>query len=102
MKLIHFSKLLLTAVLIEFSCVIQAQSDLKIVDGPYKTNDQSTFKQYKCPEWFRDAKFGIWSVWGPMAVPRQGDWYAKKMYQEGSKVNKYHISKYVESREMES
>ena len=94
MKLIHFSKLLLTAVLIEFSCVIQAQSDLKIVDGPYKTNDQSTFKQYKCPEWFRDAKFGIWSVWGPMAVPRQGDWYAKKMYQEGSKVNKYHISKY--------
>ncbi len=40
-----------------------------------------SFKQYKYPEWFRDAKFGIWAHWGPQAVPRQGDWYAKKMYQ---------------------
>jgi len=39
-----------------------------------------SFKQYKYPEWFRDAKFGIWAHWGPQAVPRQGDWYAKKMY----------------------
>ncbi|HET6558151.1 MAG TPA: alpha-L-fucosidase, partial [Prolixibacteraceae bacterium] len=39
-----------------------------------------SFKQYQYPEWFRDAKFGIWSHWGPQAVPRQGDWYAKKMY----------------------
>lgn len=40
-----------------------------------------SFKQYKYPEWFQDAKFGIWAHWGPQAVPRQGDWYAKKMYQ---------------------
>ena len=39
-----------------------------------------SFKQYKYPEWFRDAKFGIWAHWGPQAVPRQGDWYAKNMY----------------------
>ena len=45
------------------------------------TSDIETFKQYKYPEWFRDAKFGIWSHWGPQAVPRQGDWYARKMYE---------------------
>lgn len=43
-----------------------------------------SFKHYQYPEWFRDAKFGIWSHWGPQAVPRQGDWYAKKMYMNQS------------------
>jgi alpha-L-fucosidase len=40
-----------------------------------------SFKQYTYPDWFRDAKFGIWAHWGPQAVPRQGDWYARKMYE---------------------
>ena len=40
-----------------------------------------SFKQYQYPDWFRDAKFGIWAHWGPQAVPRQGDWYARKMYE---------------------
>ena len=44
------------------------------------TTDIESFKQYQYPEWFRDAKFGIWAHWGPQAVPRQGDWYARKMY----------------------
>ena len=51
--------------------------------GPFKPTLDS-FKQYKYPEWFRDAKFGIWAHWGPQAVPRQGDWYAKKMYMNES------------------
>jgi alpha-L-fucosidase len=46
-----------------------------------------SFKQYQYPEWFRDAKFGIWAHWGPQAVPRQGDWYARKMY-ESNIVNR--------------
>lgn len=49
----------------------------------FKPTEES-FKQYEYPEWFRDAKFGIWAHWGPQAVPRQGDWYAKKMYQNQS------------------
>lgn len=53
-----------------------------------------SFKQYKYPEWFRDAKFGIWSHWGPQAVPRQGDWYAKKMYLEGDDHYKHHVAQY--------
>lgn len=39
--------------------------------------------QYECPEWFRDAKFGIWFHWGPQAVPEQGGgWYARHMYMQ--------------------
>ena len=53
-----------------------------------------SFKQYQCPDWFRDAKFGIWAHWGPQAVPRQGDWYARNMYQEGSDDYKYHVAHY--------
>jgi alpha-L-fucosidase len=53
-----------------------------------------SFKNYKMPEWFRDAKFGIWAHWGPQAVPRQGDWYAKKLYQQGSPDYKYHVEHY--------
>ncbi|TDC73164.1 alpha-L-fucosidase [Streptomyces hainanensis] len=47
-----------------------------------------------CPDWFRDAKFGIWSHWGPQSVPRQGDWYARGMYIEGSPHHRYHIRTY--------
>jgi alpha-L-fucosidase len=61
--------------------------------GPFKPNKES-FHQYKYPEWFRDAKFGIWAHWGPQAVPRQGDWYARQMYEEGSDDYKYHVAHY--------
>jgi alpha-L-fucosidase len=64
-----------------------------VAEGPYKPTDQS-LSQYQYPEWFRDAKFGIWSHWGPQAVPRQGDWYAKRLYQEGSPGYKYHLEHY--------
>jgi alpha-L-fucosidase len=53
-----------------------------------------SLKQYECPEWFRDAKFGIWAHWGPQCQPEQGDWYARGMYQEGSGQYKSHILHY--------
>ncbi len=53
--------------------------------GKFKPTNQS-LKQYKYPEWFRDAKFGIWAHWGPQSVPERGDWYARLMYmQHGDK-----------------
>lgn len=53
-----------------------------------------SLQQYKVPEWYRDAKFGIWAHWGPQSVPMEGDWYARHMYEEGSPVYKTHIEKY--------
>src|SRR5207248_905107 len=37
---------------------------------------------YKTPDWFRDAKLGIWAHWGPQCVPEYGDWYGRQMYQQ--------------------
>ena len=53
-----------------------------------------SLRGYVCPEWFRDAKFGIWSHWGPQSVPMYGDWYARNMYIEGSPQYRYHIRHY--------
>lgn len=50
--------------------------------------------QYQCPEWFRDAKFGIWAHWSAQCVPEQGDWYGRKMYLEGDENYKYQIEHY--------
>ena len=66
---------------------------LPIAEGPYKPTDES-LKDFQCPEWFRNAKFGIWAHWGPQAVPRQGDWYARRMYEEGGDAYKYHVEHY--------
>ena len=65
----------------------------EIARGPFKPTDES-LKQYQYPDWFRDAKFGIWAHWGPQAVPRRGDWYAKKMYMEGDGDYKDHLQRF--------
>lgn len=46
------------------------------------------------PEWYRNAKFGIWSHWGPQSVPMMGDWYAKGMYVQGSPQYEHHLRTY--------
>lgn len=53
-----------------------------------------SLKHYECPEWFRDAKFGIWSHWGPQSVPMCGDWYARNMYIQGTPQYLYHVRHY--------
>lgn len=63
-----------------FAFATGQNTSLLIAEGKFKPTDES-LKQYAYPEWFRDAKFGIWSHWGPQAVPRKGDWYARKMYE---------------------
>jgi alpha-L-fucosidase len=55
---------------------------------------RSSLRSYQVPEWFRDAKFGIWSHWGPQSAIEDGDWYARLMYQQGSDQYKYHVSTY--------
>ena len=64
-----------------------------IADGKFQGNVES-LQQYQCPEWFRDAKFGIWAHWGPQAVPMMGDWYAKHMYVQGHPQYEHHLATY--------
>ena len=63
------------------------------VPGPFNSSVAS-LKTYRAPDWFRDAKFGIWSHWGVQAVPRQGDWYARFMYVPGHPHYDHHAKTY--------
>lgn len=58
--------------------------------GPYEATVES-LSGWECPEWFRDAKFGIWAHWGPQCQPEDGDWYARNMYIEGDRNYEYNI-----------
>ncbi|MGZ2411070.1 alpha-L-fucosidase [Sphingomonas sp. F9_3S_D5_B_2] len=51
--------------------------------GPVAPDWTSLASHYSVPEWFRDAKFGIWAHWGPQCQPEFGDWYARLMYLQG-------------------
>ena len=64
-----------------------------IAKGPFKPTWES-LQNYKTPGWYRDAKFGMWAHWGPQCQPEAGDWYARGMYQEGSRQYKIHLQKY--------
>ena len=91
-KLIFNRNLYLIVLIIFFSGKLSAQ-EYSIQPGPFKPTPES-LKQYQYPDWFRDAKFGIWAHWGPQSVPRRGDWYARKMYEEGSEDYKDHLARY--------
>ncbi|KAA6313597.1 hypothetical protein EZS27_035654, partial [termite gut metagenome] len=42
---------------------------------------EDIFQKFKCPQWFKDAKFGLWLHWGPQTIPTKGGgWYASHMY----------------------
>ncbi|KQV90242.1 alpha-L-fucosidase [Massilia sp. Root351] len=64
-----------------------------IAAGPFSP-DWSSLEKYQTPDWFRNAKFGIWAHWGPQCEPEFGDWYGRIMYEEGSDVYRYHVRKY--------
>ena len=77
----------------------QRESILSIVRkesqaGPFKPDWQS-LSTYEVPEWYKDAKFGIFIHWGVYSVPAFGnEWYPREMYVEGSEVNKHHVATY--------
>jgi len=65
----------------------------RLSDGPFQPVWDS-LKQYRVPEWFRDAKFGIWAHWSAQCVPENGDWYAREMYIQGSRHYEHHLKNY--------
>jgi len=77
---------------------------------------QDSLSHYRCPDWFRDAKFGIWSHWGPQSIPGDDDWdavapllpgehvdhilpgpsewYARHMYVPGHRAYRHHLQRW--------
>jgi alpha-L-fucosidase len=63
-------------------------------EEPKFTNTVESLQQYECPEWFRDAKFGIYMHWGAYSVAEQGEWYARKLYDETTPEYAHHVKTY--------
>jgi len=72
---------------------------LKLVDrvaaqGPFRP-DWNSLEGYKVPEWYQDAKFGIFIHWGVYSVPAfDNEWSPRNMYLVDSPVFKHHVETY--------
>jgi alpha-L-fucosidase len=71
-----------------------SEIDEPMMTGLYEPTWESMAKNYQVPEWFRDAKFGMWAHWGPQCVEGSGDWMGRLMYDEGSDAYNYHVEHY--------
>ena len=62
--------------------------------GPFRA-DWESLRSYQVPDWYKDAKFGIFIHWGVYSVPAFGsEWYPRMMYQENSPEYKHHLATY--------
>jgi alpha-L-fucosidase len=62
--------------------------------GPFRA-DWESLQRYEVPEWYKDAKFGIFIHWGAYSVPAFGnEWYPRNMYAAGSPEYKHHLATY--------
>ena len=73
--------------------LIPAPENFGTAPGPFQPNADS-LSNWQCPDWYRDAKLGLWAHWGPQCQPEQGDWYAKHMYIYNHPHYKFHCEKY--------
>jgi len=79
--------------LVMAACADNRQKE-SIVAGDVFDSSWRSLEHYRCPDWFRDAKFGIYSHWNAQSVPAQGGWYARDMYIEGTRDYKFHTANY--------
>ena len=69
--------------------------NIPIATGPFEPTWESIEKNYPGePAWLREAKFGIWVHFGPQSAGESGDWYARKLYTEGTSAYRNHLRKY--------
>ena len=68
--------------------------DQQAMDGPFRP-DWDSLQKYRVPEWYQDAKFGIFIHWGLYSVPAfANEWYSRNMYEQGSPEFKHHVATY--------
>ena len=74
-----------------------AEVEAVIQKGPFKDNWDS-LKHYQIPDWYQDAKFGIFMHWGLYSVPGyDNEWYSRNMYQKDltwDDAFKHHVATY--------
>lgn len=61
----------------------------------YKEDWFSLGQHNEAPQWFKNAKLGIYFHWGVYSVPAySSEWYARNMHLKDHYVNKYHLENY--------
>lgn len=81
-------KILSLSMCLYISLAMSAQNNVPVKEGAFSPNWES-LNAWECPEWFKDAKFGIWAHWGPQCQAEDGDWYGRFMYYEDSGAFKW-------------
>ena len=82
------------SLLVILLCSLPILAQQEAAEGPFEPTWQSLSSQYQAPEWFADAKLGIWAHWGLQCVPEDGDWYARSMYQQDQSRYQHHVERY--------
>ncbi|MEM6472270.1 MAG: alpha-L-fucosidase [Planctomycetota bacterium] len=72
--------------------------DEVISKGPFRA-EWTSLEAYEIPQWYRDAKFGIFIHWGAYSVPAYGsEWYPRQMYidrdRRGDNFFQHHVDTY--------
>jgi len=89
----HTILLALFLVLFVIACLPKKESDES--KAPVYNPTWESVITHKTPDWFRDAKFGIYFHWGPYSVPAyKTEWYSHYMYVKNHEIHKYHVGKY--------
>lgn len=71
-----------------------ADMDKAAASGPHRA-DWSSLEKYHQPDWYRDAKFGIFIHWGVYSVPAYAnEWYSRNMYVPDNDAFKHHVATY--------
>lgn len=71
---------------------ILAEVDRGAQSGPFRP-EWGSLSHFEVPDWYKDAKFGIFIHWGVYSVPAFGsEWYPREMYRLGSEINKHHVA----------
>jgi len=67
---------------------------------PAFTPDWESLQNYEVPEWWLNAKFGIYFHWGVYSVPaHETEWYSILMYNKAHPVHQYHVETYGDLKE---
>ncbi|MCO6047280.1 alpha-L-fucosidase [Aeoliella sp. ICT_H6.2] len=83
--------------LLTFTCVVSQSS---VAQEHYEPTWESLARHQPAPEWFRDAKFGIYFHWGVYSVPAYGnEWYPRNMHNQDGDVYRHHVEKYGDPAE---
>ncbi len=65
-----------------------AEAEKQANDGPFLP-DWASLMMYQQPQWYKDAKFGIFIHWGVYSVPAaENEWYPRNMYHPGDGAHK--------------